>query len=125
MLDDVIMLINKQLRIKSSHLGSLRVCSLFFMVKLRSLNVKKLLRQIINHQRYFVFSYLVHIQSFPCGSDSKESVCNARDPDSICGLERLPGEGSDTPLQYCCLENPMDGGAWQVTVHGSQRVRQN
>ena len=85
--------------------------------------MEKLLHHIINHQRYFFFSYLVHIQSFPGGSDSKESCCNAGDPGSIPGLERSPGEGNGTPLQYSCLENPMDGGAWQVTVRGSQRVR--
>ena len=39
------------------------------------------------------------------------------------GWERLPGEGNGNPLQYSCLENPMDRGAWQVTVHGVARVR--
>ena len=48
-----------------------------------------------------------------CGaSDSKVSVCNAGDPGLIPGLGRSPGEGNGTPLQYSCLENPMDGGAW-------------
>ena len=46
------------------------------------------------------------------GSDSKASVCNAGDPGSISGLGRLPGEGNGSPLQYSCLENPMDCGAW-------------
>ena len=54
---------------------------------------------------------------FPHGSDSKESVCNAGDPASISGLGRSPGEGNDNPLQYSCLENPMDIEAWQATVH--------
>ena len=40
------------------------------------------------------------------------------DPGSIPGLGRSPGEGNGNPLQYSCLENSMDGGAWQVTVHG-------
>ena len=48
---------------------------------------------------------------FPGGSDSKTSVCNAGDPGSIPGLGRSPGEGNGSPLQYSCLENPMDGGA--------------
>ena len=43
---------------------------------------------------------------FPGGSGSKESACNARDPDSIPGLRRSPGGGHDNPLQYSCLENP-------------------
>ena len=53
-----------------------------------------------------------------CGSDGKESACNAGDLDSIPGLGRSPGEGNDNPLQYSCLENPMGRGAWQATVHG-------
>ena len=55
---------------------------------------------------------------FPNGSVGKESTCNARDsgdPDSIPGLGRSSGEGSDNPLQYSRLENPMDRGAWQIT----------
>ena len=55
---------------------------------------------------------------FPGGSDSKASACNAGDPSSIPGLGRSPGEGNGNPLQYSCLENPMDRGAWQATVHG-------
>ena len=45
-------------------------------------------------------------------SDGKESACNAGDPGSIPGLGRSPGEGNGNPLQYYCLENPMDRGAW-------------
>ena len=48
----------------------------------------------------------------------KVSACNAGDPGSIPGLGRSPGEGNGNPLQYSCLENPMDGGAWLATVHG-------
>ena len=55
---------------------------------------------------------------FPGGSDSKESACNAGHPGSIPGLGRSPGEGNGTPLQYSCLENPVDGGAWWAAVHG-------
>ena len=53
----------------------------------------------------------------PNGSDSKESACDAGDPDSIPGSERCPGEGNGNPLQHSCLENSMDGGAWWATVH--------
>ena len=51
-----------------------------------------------------------------------ESACNVGDPSLIPGSGRSPGERNGNPLQYSCLENPMDGGAWQTTVHGSQRV---
>ena len=55
---------------------------------------------------------------FSGGSDGKESACNAGDHSSISGLGRSPGEGNGNPFQYSCLEDPMDGGAWQATVHG-------
>ena len=55
---------------------------------------------------------------FPGGSEVKASACNAGDLGSIPGLGRSPGEGNGNPLQYSCLENPMDGAAWWATVHG-------
>ena len=55
---------------------------------------------------------------FPGGSDSKESTCNAGDPGFVPGLGRYPGGKNGNPLQYSCLENPMDGGAWWATAHG-------
>ena len=64
-------------------------------------------------------------QGFPGGSDGKESACNAGDMGSIPGSGRSPGEGNSNPLQYSCLGNPMDRGAWPTTVHGSQRVGHN
>ena len=59
----------------------------------------------------------------PCGSDSKESACNAGDLGSFPGSERSPGEGTDNPPQYPCLGNPMDRGAWRATVHGVTKGR--
>ena len=52
-----------------------------------------------------------------------ESACNAGDLGSIPGSGRSPGEGNGNPLQHSCLENPMDRGVWQATVHGVTRVR--
>ena len=57
-------------------------------------------------------------RGFPGVSEGKESACNVGDLGSIPGLRRSPGEGNGNPLQYSCLENPIDRGAWQVTVHG-------
>ena len=57
------------------------------------------------------------MNGFPGGSDGKESVSNAGDLSSVPGLGRSPGEGNGNPLQYSCLENSMDRGAWWVTVH--------
>ena len=55
---------------------------------------------------------------FPSGSGSKVSAYNAEDLGSTPGSGRSPGDGNGNPLQYSCLENPMDRGAWQATVHG-------
>ena len=59
----------------------------------------------------------------PGGSDGKASVCNAGDLGLIPGSGRFPEEGNGNPLQYSCLKNPMDGGAWcRLLSMGSQRV---
>ena len=60
---------------------------------------------------------------FPCSSVGKESACNGGDLGLIPGLGRSPGEGNGNPLQYYCLENPMDRGAWWATVHGVTESR--
>ena len=75
---------------------------------------------ICTEYRKYVISFIQCIASkgFPSGSDCKASVCNAGDPGLIPGLGRSPGEGNGSPLQYSCLENAMDRGAWQVTIHG-------
>ena len=62
------------------------------------------------------------ISGFPPSSVGKESACNAGDLGSIPGSGRSPGEGNGNPLQFSCLENPMDKGAWRATVHGVARV---
>ena len=58
---------------------------------------------------------VLHMVGFPSGSDSKESACNTGDLGSIPKQGRSPGEKNDYPLQYSCLENSMDRGAWQAT----------
>ena len=60
-------------------------------------------------------------KGFPGGSDGEESVCNSGDPGSIPGLGRSPGEGNGNRLQYSCLQNATDRGAWQVTVCGAAK----
>ena len=57
---------------------------------------------------------------FPGGSDDKEFACHEEDQGLIPGSERSPGEGNGNPLQYSCLENLMDRGAWRATVYGLQ-----
>ena len=60
---------------------------------------------------------------FPHSSAGKEPACTVGGPGLIPGSGGSPGEGNGNPLQYSCLENPMDGEAWQATVHGAARVR--
>ena len=62
--------------------------------------------------------FTLSMQDFLGGSDGKASAYNAGDLGSIPGSGRSPGEGNGTPLQYSCLENPMDGGARLATVYG-------
>ena len=59
----------------------------------------------------------------PGGSEVKASACNVGDPGLIPGSGRSPGEGNGNPLQYSCLGNPMDRGAWWATVHGVAKSR--
>ena len=63
---------------------------------------------------------------FPGGSVDKESTCNAEDAKgtgSFSGLGRSPGGGHASPLQYSCLENPMERGAWQAIAHRVTKTR--
>ena len=70
------------------------------------MNLKDFLLGVILFSAFYIG------RSFPGGSDGKASACNVGDPGSIPGLGRSPGEGNGNPLQYSCLENPTDGGAW-------------
>ena len=63
-------------------------------------------------------NYIAYLKKdFPGGSDGKPSAYSAGDPGLIAGSGKSSGEGNGNPLQYPCLENPMDGGAWRATVH--------
>ena len=78
--------------------------------------------EILNLAQVFL-SLLLHacvllIRGYPGGSDSKESSCKAGDPGSIPELGRFPGEENGYPLQYSCLKNSMNRGAWWAIVHG-------
>ena len=74
------------------------------------------LLQLVNS--LVIIRLLQRLMVFPGGSEVKASACNAGDLGSIPGSGRSPGEGNGNPLQYSCLENPMDRGAWWATVHG-------
>ena len=58
-------------------------------------------------------------ECYPSHSDRKESTCNVGDMGSTPGWGISPGVGNGNPLQYSCLENSMDRGAWQAMVHGA------
>ena len=61
--------------------------------------------------------YVCVCMAFPSDLNGKESVCSAGDPGPILGWGRFPGEGNGNTLQYSCLDNSMDRGAWWATVH--------
>ena len=67
----------------------------------------------------------LNAKGFPGDSDSKESAHNVGDQGSSPGWGRSPREGNVNPLQYSCLENPVDREAWQATVHGVARIGHN
>ena len=77
----------------------------------------------LNEQKERIHIIIAFLWGFPGGSDGKESACNAGDQDSIPGWGRSPGGGNGNPLQYSCLENPMDRGVWWATVHGVAKSR--
>ena len=89
---------------------SKKICFSAVIIKLSNLQ-----RETYRHNNNSVLWWRM---DFPNGSDSKVSACTAGDPGSIPGLGKSPGEGNGNPLQYPCLKNPMDGGAWEATVHG-------
>ena len=70
-----------------------------------------------------LFNMLSRFVNFPGGSDGKASAYNAGDPGSSPGSGRSSGEGNGNPLQYSCLENPMDRGSWRATVHRVTKSR--
>ena len=73
---------------------------------------------VILTRKNSVLPYTQEESGFSGGASGKEpSAGDMRDTDSIPGSGRSPGEGHGNPLQYFCLENPMDGGAWQAMVH--------
>ena len=80
------------------------------------------LREIVGSYVSSIFSFLRNhhtvLQGFPYSSAGKESACNAGDPGSILGLRIFPGEGNGNPLQYSCLENPLNREAWGTTTYG-------
>ena len=70
-----------------------------------------------------IYTYIYSFYDFSGGLVSKESACNVGDLGSILGLGRSPGRGLGNPLQYFCLENPREGGAWWAAVYGVAQSR--
>ena len=96
-------------------------CALIWLGQKKELNLKPLESWQGNNYHPSLTSAMTSgfkCKGFPGCSDSKESSCNAGNLGSIPGLGRSPGEGNCYSLQYSGLENSMDRGAWQVTVHG-------
>ena len=90
-----------------------------------TLNIIKLLKNI----PFVILFFLPPLKKYmyiPRSLGGEESACNAgdtRDAGSVPGFGRSPGEGNGNPLQYSCLENPMDRGAWRATIHKIAKSR--
>ena len=89
----------------------------FESVLMRWMKLEPIIQSEVSQKEKHQYSILTHIDGFPGGSEVKSSACNAGDLGSIPGSGRSPGEENGNPLQYSCLENPMDRGAWLATVH--------
>ena len=93
----------------------------FRMDQFDFLSVQTTLKSLLQH--HSLKASILRCSAFPGGLDGKASASKAGDLGSIPGLERSLGEGNGTPLQYSCLENPMDRGAWQATDHAVTESR--
>ena len=78
---------------------------------------------VSEQEQHSILSFPFILWGFPGSSDGKVSACNVGNLGSIPGSGRSPGEGNGNPLQYPCLENPVDGGTWQATVHRVAKSR--
>ena len=110
----VAIIVNKRVAnaVLGSNLKSDRMISVRFQGKPFNITVIQVYAPISNTEEAEVEQFYEDLQDFPGGSDHKPFAYSAGDLGSIPGFGRSPGEGNGIPLQYSCLENPMDGGAW-------------
>ena len=91
------------------------LCTEFIIKSLQLVDSGILLSTLLTALPCLLFSIIIR---YPGGSEAKSPPADAGDLDSVPGSGRSPGEGNGNPLQYSCLGNPMDKGAWRATVHG-------
>ena len=96
-------------------------CKPFYKIKTQHFFLKIHYDYCQNTTLQFHLSRLFRHQGFPGSSNGKESACNTGDLDLIPASGKSPGEGNGHSPQYSCMKNPMDGGAWQATVHGGRK----
>ena len=94
-----------------------------FITASTTLNFVRTVRTVVMRGAKVFSRVLEDRQGFRVGAEVKVSACNVGDLGSIPGSGRSPGEGNGNPLQYSCLENPMDRGAWWATIHGVAKSR--
>ena len=116
-----------ELELPSLHDPAISAFKDHFILWDRGFSLGKIVSKVVTRWEQLVRSQKIHMWTWVpmcdfclplCGSNGKESACNTGDLGFIPGSGRSPAEGNGNPLQYSCLENSMDRGAWQVTVHG-------
>ena len=96
---------------------SIHVWSVIFLaMSVGYVTIQGFIKVYIGFMHFFLF--ILYLMGLPWWLSGKESACNVGDTGLIPGSGRCPGGGNGNPLQYSCLGNPVDRGAWQAIVHG-------
>ena len=93
-------------------------CSDYRIIVLMAESLRRWIKAPVSSGVWVRIPSLSILLGLPCSSNGKEPACDAGDQGSVPGLGSSSGEGNGNPLQYSCLENPIDREAWRATVHG-------
>ena len=93
-------------------------CSDYRIIVLVAESLRRWIKAPVSSGVWVRIPSLSILLGLPCSSNGKEPACDAGDQGSVPGLGSSSGEGNGNPLQYSCLENPIDREAWRATVHG-------
>ena len=98
-------------------------CSDYRIIVLVAESLRRWIKAPVSSGVWVRIPSLSILLGLPCSSNGKEPACDAGDQGSVPGLGSSSGEGNGNPLQYSCLENPIDREAWRATLHGVAKSR--